>query len=90
MKQVKELTDQYNSVMENMRIAIEELLPDGERFELEENGFEDDSSNDIEAVDNENVYMVGGDSYSLHELSFWDGITIIETIQKMQLNPAKP
>lgn len=78
------LTDRYNDLMEDVRREIINQLPDGRKFDFEDNGFEDEAGNDVEAVDTEVVHISGGETYSLHELSFWDGIKIIDTMVTMQ------
>ncbi len=78
---VKQLCDQYNSVMENLRMEID-TLTDGGKVDFDENGFEDVSHNDITGIDGEDVLLADGETCSYHELDFWDGIKIIEAIQK--------
>lgn len=78
--------DRYNDLMEDVRLEIESLVQkhaDGKEFSFEDNGFEDDSHNDVAGVNLEDVLLADGETYSLHELSFWDGIKIIDTILQM-------
>jgi len=90
MNITRQYTDRYNALMEDIRLRIEDLVmsnTDGNQFDFEENGFEDESQNDISGVSLENVILADGETYSLHELSFWDGIKIIETIENMSQQP---
>lgn len=78
-----ELIDGYNYIMEQLHLEIEELTK-GEIVYFGENGFEDDSSNDLCAVSPEGVYdseESGAEPiYQIYELSFWDGIKVLEIL----------
>ncbi len=81
--QIANLTGRYNDLMQDVVLAIQERLTDVDgTFDFEDNGFEDESGNDVVGVDSEDIHITGNHRYSLHELSFWDGIKVIETIDR--------
>lgn len=84
---VKNLIDDFNEVMQDVVLAIENLTEGKDKVDISDTATYDESGNCILAVDNESVYFENdskGCDYSIHELSFWDGIKVIEAIQKVQ------
>lgn len=83
--QLVNLTGRYSYLMQDVVLAIQQRLLDTDgTFDFEDNGFEDESGNDVVGVDNEDIHITGNRRYSLHELSFWDGIKVIEAIGEVK------
>ena len=90
MKKQKTFSKPSDKIYDKMQLLKMEIIEEIRKatnssfFNLEENTFEDEASNDIEAVCYDTVYFNGGETYPLWEMGIQDAIYLLQIIEHMK------